>query len=134
MRPGRYRQATIACLLIAFGAACAPAPEPPTLAERLAQRDYRLGERVDSVSHYRVQGWSYLDARHLVIHDHASRRYLVTLAVPCSELFGRENVGFTATANRLTDADQVMVRTEGVEWRCPIETIHRLEPLDALWP
>lgn len=119
--------ATIASL-----AGCATHREAPTLQQQLAKRGYTQGETVRDIQNYRLNGWNYVDSRHLIIDTGPSDRYLVTLRVSCHELSSTQDIGFTSTAGKLTRFDSVLLRdSSGMRRDCPIEELQRLQKASA---
>lgn len=108
--------------------ACASGSGPSlTLEEKLANRGYTLGEQVRSIRDWNLNGWSYIDDRHFVMHSGVKDYYLVTLRSRSFELDGAINIAFTTTVSSLTDKDKVLVRAPGGQaetlW---IESLHVL--------
>lgn len=116
----------------ALAACAASAEKPRTLDELLAERNYRLGEEVDRIYDYRIDGWNYLDREHLILRDGVRRNYLVTLVRPCNGLQSSEVIAHTSTISALTRHDRFMVREAGnfVD-QCHIKALHRLETVEG---
>jgi hypothetical protein len=102
----------------------------PSLEERLAKRDYALGETVERIPDYRVDGWNYVDREHVIISGGVSRRYLLTLMTPCTDLSNAESIGFTSTGTSLTKFDTLVVGSAIGPQRCAIKSIHALDRLE----
>lgn len=120
--------------VVMLGACAATAPEePPTLEERLQQKDYLLGAPVREVQDYRLTGWNYVDDEHLIIHSGPSEYYLLSLSMKCRNLRSAEDVALSTTAGKLTHLDKVIVRSgpSGYTERCPIKAINVLERMPA---
>ena len=109
--------------------ACATASNrPPNFEQRLADNGYVLGEQVERIMQYRLDGWSYLDPTHLIMQTGPSTQYLVSLAYRCSDLGSAEDIAFTTTAGQLTRYDSLLVNSAGgVVERCYIQSLRRLE-------
>jgi hypothetical protein len=108
----------------------APAAAATPLQERLTKLGYARGEAVDKVQNYRVDGWNYLDDKHIMIYAGPSVRYLISTQISCSDLSSAEHIGFSSTANSLTKFDKIVVRGAGGMIRnCPIDAIHQLTSL-----
>lgn len=108
--------------------ACASPQGASSLQQKLAKRGYALGEQVVDLQQYQLNGWRYLDDRHLIIETGPSQHYLLTLRTSCHELSTMEDLGLSSTAGRLTRFDSVVFRRgDGFHHDCPIDTIHRLE-------
>lgn len=127
------RMLWLPALLAAFTlAACATsAGQPKALDELLAERNYRLGEEVDRIHDYRIDGWNYVDREHLILRDGVRRNYLVTFVRPCNGLQGSEVIAHTSTISALTRHDRFMVREAGnfVD-QCYVKALHRLEKME----
>lgn len=109
-------------------AACVSTSEQPSLEQRLSDRGYRQGEAIRDIQNYRLNGWNYLDSKHLIIDTGPSQRYLVSLRIPCHELSTVETIGFTNTAGQLTKFDSILLRdSAGIRRDCPIDNIYKLE-------
>ena len=111
--------------------ACAGAQqEPLTLEQKLAEKNYQLGEPVEKIYDYRLDGWNYLDREHVIMHTGPSGHYLVSLRNPCVNLLGAEVIAFTTTVGHLTRYDKLLVKdTTRVLERCYIESLHKLEKI-----
>ncbi|HUH37575.1 MAG TPA: DUF6491 family protein [Spongiibacteraceae bacterium] len=109
-------------------AACVSTGEHASLEQRLSDRGYRQGEAVRDIQNYRLNGWNHLDSKHIIIDTGPSRRYLVSLRVPCHELSAVETIGFTNTAGQLTKFDSIRLKdSAGIRRECPIDAIYTLE-------
>jgi len=109
--------------------ACASAPaEPETLQQALAKRGYVIGDPVERLHDYRINGWNSVDRTHVILTVGASDRYLVSLRNPCDGLRSAEHLAFTTTVGKLTKFDKLFVRDPGgfVE-TCLVDTMHELK-------
>ncbi|MDB6061588.1 MAG: hypothetical protein JWM78_1691 [Verrucomicrobiaceae bacterium] len=103
------------------------ADEASTLDTKLTKLGYAQGDVVDNIRDYRIDGWNYLDDKHIMIYSGASSRTLITLQTSCYELSGAENLGFSTTARNLTKFDKVVVRGPGgIPRQCQISEIRQL--------
>lgn len=101
-----------------------------TLQAHLAKLGYRQTDAVEKVQNYRVDGWNYIDSRHIVIYAGPGQRYLIGTMGDCSDLSSAENIGFTSTVNYLTKFDKLIVRgAGGFKRNCPISEIYQLESI-----
>lgn len=119
---------------LAFGcAATQEQQQPKTLEEQLADLSYLRADEVDHIQNYRIDGWNFVDTRHVILHVPPSRRYLLTLSIPCSALIGQSEIGFTSTNSQLTKLDKLVVEEPGssVPRSCPIERIDRLDRISS---
>jgi len=97
------------------------------LAARLSKLGYVQAESVERVPNYRVDGWNYLDDRHIMIYAGPSQRFLITTLVNCPDLSSAEHIGFTSTTRNLTKFDKLVVRgAGGIVQNCPIDEIRTL--------
>src|SRR5690554_5450044 len=107
---------------------CASTGQAPTLQQQLADRGYVQGESLRNIQNYRLNGWTHLDSRHLIIETGPSDRYLVSLRTTCHELSSTQDIGFTSTAGQLTRFDSVIFTdSAGMRRDCPIDDLQRLE-------
>jgi hypothetical protein len=112
-------------------AGCASTP-PRNIQDRLLDLGLELGESNQRIPRYRINGWSAIDDRNLVVTAGVNDKYLVELSTPCLGLAGAFFVGFTTPSFGLDRFDNIVVR--GVDRRlerCPIEDITRLYPIDG---
>lgn len=119
----------LGCVLLgnAFTGNVATADETATLEARLSKLGYTQGEPLESISDYRVDGWNYIDDKHVMIYTRVSKRTLLTLLSDCPELSGVEHIGFSTTATKLTKFDKIVVRDSGgIRRDCQINAIHQL--------
>ena len=112
--------------------ACASTPvSQPTLEQKLAAKNYRLGAPVERIQRYRLDGWNYLDREHVIMQTEPSTYYLVSLRNTCHDLATTEHIAFTTTTGQLTRFDKLLVRGPGrTIQRCYIEALNKLEKTD----
>jgi hypothetical protein len=112
--------------------ACANQPaQESMLEERLAAKNFYVSESVEEILQYRVDGWNYVDRRHLILEAGPGDHYLISLATSCHDLGSVEDIAFSTTAGKLTRFDTLLVRgAGGVSQRCHIDTLHKLERID----
>lgn len=108
--------------------ACAQQPAAPqkTIAEVMADRGYAIGEAVQEIRDYQINGWNSVDDRHLILNSGPSRDYLISLKNYCTGLTSTENLRFTTTAGTLTRLDKVVVDEMAVPSQCLIDKIETL--------
>ena len=119
-------------MILAALSACATRPPEPelTLEQRLAEKGFAIGEQVRAIRDWNLNGWSYVDDQHFIMHSGVRDRYLVTLRTPSMDLRSAVNIAFTTTVGSLRDTDLVVVRvTGGITSQYMIDTLHRLERL-----
>ena len=114
---------------------CAQSPgrdESLPLDERLARLGYRQAEPADSILHYDIDGWEYLDPHHIVLGHGPGRVYLVEFSNPCRNLAFGSPLGYSATLGSLTKLDKITTTDAGgFPEHCLIRDIHRLERVET---
>lgn len=97
------------------------------LTTQLSKLGYEQAETVERIPNYRVDGWNYLDDRHIVIYAGPSQRFLITMLINCPDLSSAERIGFTSTTRNLTKFDKLIVRgAGGIVQNCPISELRIL--------
>ncbi|WP_439887721.1 DUF6491 family protein [Pseudomonas sp. MBLB4123] len=98
------------------------------LEARLALLGWRQGEAVESVWRGDIDGWQYLDKRHMVLGTGPGRSYLVEFAYPCHNLSFSNPIGYSTTVGALTALDRIVsIDSAGTPAYCLIDGIYRLE-------
>lgn len=112
--------------------ACAANPaQPQTLEEKLAEKGYQMGEQVRRIQNYRLNGWSYVDRKHVIMNAGVSDHYLVSLRSPCIDLQSAIDIGFTTTIGSLTKNDKLIVRAPGnFNDTCMIDSLQALKKIE----
>ena len=101
-----------------------------SLEDRITQRGYIIQEPVKRLKDYRINGWSSVDQRNVILNIGASENYLVTVRSICTGLISAEHLAFSTTVGDLTDKDKLIVRDSGGHIQsCFIDTIHKLEKI-----
>lgn len=117
-------------------AACSQQPlrdEALPLEDRLAALGYRQGEVVKSVWRVDIDGWQYLDKRHMVLGTGPGRSYLVAFSSPCRNLSFSNLISYSTTVGSLTALDKIVsIDSGGFPEHCLIGEIYRLEKLPKL--
>jgi hypothetical protein len=123
-----FNRVLLAALIGAFlGGCAASAKAPVTLAQKLAARQLVVGDPVRRISNYRLDGWSYLDDRHIIIESGVRDRYLVSLRQDCEELRSAIDIGVRTYTGSLMDNDSLVVRAPGgYAMDCRIDALHGL--------
>lgn len=127
-----YRIPTLLGIMIAtlLAGACATSQhEKKPLEEKLADQNFTLGEQIDRIQDYRIDGWYYLDDYNVVFRGGPSAYYLLSFNQRCVNLRGAHTIGFSTTAGRVTRFDQLLVRADGSGLppeKCLIQSIHRV--------
>jgi hypothetical protein len=129
----RRRIGGLALLALSI-AGCASQPDgtgakPLSLDEKLAEAGYKLGDKVDRIQTWAVNGWQRIDDEHVVFDAGPSRDYLVTVLPPCSGLASAQTIGFTATGSQITTFDKLVVRDIGFTDNCRISALNELKRL-----
>ncbi len=124
-----YRKTVTSFFVLMVTTACSGTPpESIPLEERLAARGYTIERPVKRLNNYRINGWSNVDRRNVILNVGASEHYLVTVRNPCDGLFSAEHLAFSTIIGDLTDTDKLIVRGPGrfLEY-CYIDTIRTLD-------
>lgn len=103
------------------------------LEDRLAALGYRQGEAVKSLWRTDIDGWQYLDKRHMVLGTGPGRSYLIEFSSPCRNLNFSNRISYSTTAGALTTLDKIVsIDSGGFPEHCLIGQIYRLEKLPRL--
>jgi hypothetical protein len=119
-------------VLLGLLAACAGQPyrdESLPLEERLAALGFRQGEAVDSIPRFNINGWQYLDNRHITLDSGVGRTFLIVFTTPCYNLNANNRIGYSTTGGSLTRLDKIISTDNGMPQACLISDIYRLEKL-----
>lgn len=124
----KHLSLVIAVTLLLASCATTDSRTRSNLEQRLTEMDLRLGESNSRIPRYRVNGWSAIDDRNLIITAGVNDKYLIRLAGPCLGLEGAFFIGFTTPMTRLGRFDRIIVRSieRGREY-CSIQDIVHLE-------
>jgi hypothetical protein len=126
----RISAALAVLLLAALGAGAASAANGNTLQQKLTRLGYAQGATVDKIQDYKLDGWNYLDDKHIMIYTGPSQRYLVSLMTTCQNLSTAEHIRFSTTVNQLTKFDKLVVGGPGgIKQQCPITGINKLDSI-----
>ncbi|MBL4821275.1 MAG: hypothetical protein JKY98_09865 [Gammaproteobacteria bacterium] len=102
-----------------------------SVAERLLEKGLELGESNSRIPRYRVNGWSSLDDRNLIITAGVNDKYLVRFHTDCFGLTSAFYIGFTTPTTGLDRFSRIIVRGPGRRKElCNIEDIVRLHPIE----
>jgi hypothetical protein len=118
------------CSMLLAACASGPSQDVP-LAEKLAAKGYVIDQQVGSIRDWSLNGWTYVDDQHFIMHSGVRDRYLVTLRSSSFELRGAINLAFSTTVGSLTDKDRVILRGAG-DFRetILIDTLHSLKRIE----
>ncbi|WP_339628176.1 DUF6491 family protein [uncultured Pseudomonas sp.] len=104
--------------------------ESLSLDEHLATLGYRQGEPVTAVWYIDIDGWQYLDKRHLLLGTGPGRSYLVEFSYPCRNLSFSNLISYSTTVGSLTTLDRIVsIDSSGFPEYCLIGGLYRLEKL-----
>lgn len=119
-------------LFLSVGSSITHAETADALPAKLSKLGYEPVEPVDQVQNYRVDGWNYIDSKHIMIYAGPSKRFLITTMVDCPDLGSAEHIGFTSTASYITKFDKLIVRgPSGMVQHCPITQIQSLQKIKS---
>ena len=117
-------------LFIVIITSCAGTGEQLSLEQRLTDMNLQIGEGNVRIPRYRVNGWTPIDNRNLIITAGVSDKYLVRLSFPCLGLDGAFQIGFTTPMGSLDRFESLLVRSLGRgRERCDIQDIFQLEKI-----
>lgn len=98
----------------------------------LAEQNLEMGELVEFVPEFRVNGWTYVEPRHMTVVGAESRRYLVSLqkcyglGLPRAFLIPR-----LSKSDRLARYDTFLVKNNGMTVaHCDVKDVYELNPLE----
>lgn len=123
-----FAMLALLALLSSVLGGCASSAGRQTLEQKLAQRGYTLGKEVRSIKSYTVNGWNYIDDRHVIVDTGPGSRHLLTLYSYCQGLSSAENLGLTSKVASDIDRfeDVILTDTAGLHHRCAIKAVHEL--------
>lgn len=125
---------TLITLLLTACAATTENAEPANANELADQKGYVLGDEVQSIHNYRIDGWQYLSNRSLILPAGPSVYFLVMLDRNCSELRSAEAIALSTTMGNLRSGfDAVIVRdsASGMTRSCFIDQMYQLSKKTA---
>lgn len=124
-----FRRAT---LLLALASVTGASQATPVndLRQELELRGYRVIGETTEIYNYRLNAWSAIDDKHLMIRSGPKEQYLVTFKNNCHDLRTNETIAFSNTGTRLTKFDKAVVMGAGnIPQNCFIESIYQLEKI-----
>jgi Family of unknown function (DUF6491) len=122
---------TFALATAAALAACAGAPTPESRVwiGTLEQLHLQPETEVESIPHFRIDGFKVLDSMHVVLYTGARLAHVVTLRDPCAGLETAVRLGYTTSAGSLTRFDKLFpVDRDRSEQPCLVARIQSLKP------
>ena len=122
------------CVAAALASACGSAPSSDSYAFRqhLETLGYRAGAPVESIPHFRIDGFSVVDDTRLIVQSGVARSYLVTLSPPCTGLATAQRLGYTTSAGALTRFDKLILVGVDNNPRCSLDSIVALERINVV--
>ena len=122
------------CVAAVLASACGSAPSSDSYAFRqhLETLGYRAGAPVESIPHFRIDGFSVVDDTRLIVQSGAARSYLVTLSPPCTGLATVQRLGYTTSAGALTRFDKLILVGVDNNPRCSLDSIVALERINVV--
>jgi len=125
-----YTAVTAIFIPVLASACTSNPPESIPIEEQMAAKGYLIKEPVKRLKDYRINGWSSVDRRNVILNVGASDNYLVTVRSPCEGLRSAEHLAFSTIIGDLTDKDKLIVRDSGGYIQsCYIDTIQTLEKI-----
>lgn len=120
----------LAVLLIAVLVVTSCVSSDSRLDRQLAGLGLRRGENNSALPIFRINGWSRLDERNLLVVAGANDNYLVELSSDCPMLEGAFRVGFVTPTDVDDRFESILIRAPGRRiFRCDISDITRLRPI-----
>lgn len=124
-----FRRATLLLALASVTTASLATPVND-LRQELELRGYRVIGETTEIHNYRLNAWSAIDDKHLMIRSGPKEQYLVTFRSSCHDLRTNETITFSSTGTRLTKFDKATVMGAGnIPQHCFIESIYQLEKI-----
>lgn len=129
------RNLLVVSLTVILSACATTVPEPPTPAQMAADKGYELGEPIEKIMNYRLDGWNYVNPYALIIHSGANKNHLVTLRDRCHELSTADVIATTSTGSAMrAKFDAIIVSLDGSRpsgstrntRKCYIESIYTM--------
>ncbi|NNJ64412.1 MAG: hypothetical protein HKP16_02520 [Xanthomonadales bacterium] len=104
-------------------------PASPSLAEKLASHEFRLGPEVPYVSDYRMDERVYVDNRRLILPA-ADQSFLVEFTLRCFGLHSNRIFARSREKDRLAPGDELLIKHEGrTVDHCEVKSLHQLESM-----
>ncbi|MFT5139127.1 MAG: hypothetical protein ACI9H8_001399 [Lysobacterales bacterium] len=95
--------------------------------EKIELKGYQLGTPENSINNFRINGWSYVDDRHIIVNTGVRDDFLISFQSNCREAKYSESLAFTDTAGRLTTSDRFIIKgAGGFDENCYVQTITHL--------
>jgi hypothetical protein len=117
----------VVCVLT-VSAAALHADAQRSLEEALAEHGYRAGAAIEQVPGFRLDDWTAVDSKHLIVVGDAAQAYLVTFEYRCYGLGGNPLTVRTRRPGVLAARDEFQVKHMWqVADRCLVDALQRLE-------
>ena len=122
------------CVAAVLASACGSAPSSDSYAFRqhLETLGYRAGAPVESIPHFRIDGFSVVDDTRVILHSGPARSYLVAVSSSCIGLATAQRLGYTASAGALTRFDKLILIGADNNPRCSLDSIVALERINVV--
>jgi hypothetical protein len=130
MRSRSWRAFPAMALLVA-ACASAPAPDSKVWLDALQALGFKPGATVESIPHFRIDGFNVIDSLHIVLYTGASRSHIVTMREACPALTFADRIGYTTSAGALTRFDKLLAIGQQRESPCQIESMRILERIQV---
>jgi hypothetical protein len=128
----KHRITTLCCAAALAGCAGAPTPESRVWLGTLEQLHLQPDAEVESIPHFRIDGFKVIDSMHVVIYTGQRQDHVITLRDPCAGLDSAVRLGYTTSAGALTRFDKLFPfdrdRSEQPCLVARIQTLKRVQP------
>jgi Family of unknown function (DUF6491) len=125
----KSRIATLVCAAALAACAGAPTPDSRVWIGTLEQLHLKPDVEVESIPHFRIDGFKVLDSMHVVLYTGPRLGHVVTLRDPCAGLEFAVRLGYTTSAGSLTRFDKLFpVDRDRSEQPCLVARIQTLKP------
>ena len=110
-----------------------PQEHPKDVQNQLADLNFQVGDQVDKIFEFRMDGWKFLNRKHIIVLGGESQSYLVTLKHSCHGLSLPTTIvlAFTSKKNQLTRNDNFQLNNKGqtIDY-CTVKSVHELEQIE----
>jgi len=128
----KSRLASLTCAALLAACAGAPTPDSRVWIGTLEQLHLQPDTEVESIPHFRIDGFKVLDSMHVVLYTGPRLGHVVTLRDPCAGLESAVRLGYSTTAGALTRFDKLIpVDRDRSELPCLVARIQTLKPAPA---
>ncbi|WP_317930099.1 DUF6491 family protein [Halioxenophilus sp. WMMB6] len=123
--------------LLSQGCATTSQPDPSDAIAAIIDRGYLLGEEVNKIRQYEIDGWQYLSDEAIILPARPRQQYLITFKNSCPGLSFTPVIGFTNTGlSVLSNYDAVIIpeRHNRLHEKCFIDHIYTITRADKSEP